>query len=291
MRGRTYIALAIILASLVSTAVLGSYATRIRMPAPTPPSVLRQTSSSTGTTSVASAPSSPSRPPLEHNAVNTPPVVLNSVNGVTVESQDVKTFNPSAGELNLKIKNVSARPIVQVVFTRRREKVNVLEGSDFSSADFTESIPFQPGAEITYHIALTDFEKPVVARISALVYEDGTAEGDEVLQKQYAMRYMVYNSELATLLSEVREGAARARAAGKSDTDAASDFAETLRQRADATHAEINTTPERKRVYSEFARVIADYAREGKGLSTFADKLSDFLKNRPAKVRQQGAEQ
>lgn len=240
---------------------------------------------------VTEIPVSSTRPALKRNALNTPPEILNAVEGVLVESQEIQPLSDSVSMLTLRLKNVSAKPIAHVVFARQREPVTSLVGADFSSADFTSGVLFQPGAEVTYRFSLTNFERPLVARVAAVVYADASGEGDELVKGTYAARYVVYNAELASLLTEVRGAVARARASGTTEADAARDFAADLKRRSDAINNDANVTAEKKLVYSEYARVIGTFGQGGDGLSAFAAKLAELLRDRPTRLPQPAASQ
>lgn len=133
-----------------------------------------QTTITSANVSAPNTSTAPPHEPPERNALNTPPEILNSVNGLLIESQEVKPPSESVAQLTLTLKNVSAMPVAYVVFVRQREPATTLQRAAFSSADFACGEPFEPGTKITYHIALTDFEKPLVARVAAVVYRDAS---------------------------------------------------------------------------------------------------------------------
>jgi hypothetical protein len=297
MRTRNAGALGVLLVALVSIIALGAgYAgRRAAMPQATAPQAgppARQSGSSPVNEIRASAVSSdPSKspPPLDHSALNTPPVVLNSVNGVMIESQEVKPLSDRFAMLTLKLKNMSAKPIAQIVFAKGREEVNDVSGLALRSADFTDGELFRPGAEITYRFSLPDNEPPLVTRVAAVVYGDASGEGDKVVKGVFAARYAAFNAELASLLEEVRGAAEKARAAGKADDEAASSFADDLKRRSDEVNNDVETSAEKKRVYAAYAQAIRRFGKGGEGLSAFAAKLGELMRDRPTSLPQPAA--
>lgn len=228
-------------------------------------------------------------PPLDHNALNTPPVVLNSVNGVMIEAQEVKPLSDRFAMLTLKLKNMSAKPVAQIVFARGREEVEDMSGLTLRSADFTDGELFQPGAEITYRFSLPDYEPPLVTRVAAVVYGDASGEGDKIVKGVFATRYVVVNAELASLLEEVRGAAEKARAAGKADDDAAASFADDLKRRSDEVNNDVKASAEKKRIYADYAQIIRRFGKGGEGLSAFAAKLGELMRDRPTSLPQPAA--
>jgi hypothetical protein len=299
MSKKTIAAAAVVLIALASMIALGlragshgaDTAAAAREPGGPP---VRQSSSAVGTIRPPDAartakPSRDTAPALERNALNTPAAVLNSTNGVLVVSQDVRPLEEMPdqfADLALKLKNVSARPIAQIVFAPQREEVTSLGGLALRSADFTEGQLFQPGAEITYSFRLAASQPPLVTRVAAVVYQDATGEGDRVVKDVFASKYVAYNAELAALLADVQAAVENSRAAGLSDVDAADAFAADLRRRSAAADGDPRASAERKRVYSEYAEVIGRFGKGGDGLSAFAAKLAELLRGRATSLPQ-----
>jgi hypothetical protein len=191
--------------------------------------------------------------------------------------------------LTLKLKNMSAKPVAQIVFARGREEVEDMSGLTLRSADFTDGELFQPGAEITYRFSLPDYEPPLVTRVAAVVYGDASGEGDKIVKGVFATRYVVVNAELASLLEEVRGAAEKARAAGKADDDAAASFADDLKRRSDEVNNDVKASAEKKRIYADYAQIIRRFGKGGEGLSAFAAKLGELMRDRPTSLPQPAA--
>lgn len=226
----------------------------------------------------------PPLPILEKNSANTPPEVINAVNGILIESQEIKSANGTPFALWLTLKNVSQKPIACISFARQREPVTSLINIEIGNADFSGRILLQPGAETKYQFALTQVEPPLVARISAVVYGDGTSEGDAPVRQRQAERYVQYNAEAAALLAEMREASGRAKANGIPDNEAARNFATDLKQRAARAMEDTSSPAARKQLYAEYSDIVATFASNGEGLSGLVRKMDELQRSRPTRL-------